>query len=155
MIKQRKKERGSQIDGGTTTENAFLGYLAIMLCCKTEVAYREVAYSEYVVAPVRQRLLTVSLLGIYRLISAALQDKGCLQWIPCKTKVACSVYCQQESLIQIEVAGGLVDDLPPFDDDPPYLSFEDLERTFPRFSSLEGLGEYRVLAILGASLGTS
>ena len=30
---------GSQIDGGTTTENAFLGYIAITLCCKTEVAY--------------------------------------------------------------------------------------------------------------------
>ncbi|KAL4390143.1 hypothetical protein AHAS_Ahas03G0115600 [Arachis hypogaea] len=78
MIEQRKKERGSQIDGGTTTENAFLGYLAIMLCCKTEVAYREVAYSESVgrisankFRPTRQRLLAVD----------TLQDKGCLQWI--------------------------------------------------------------------------
>ncbi|KAL4336524.1 hypothetical protein AHAS_Ahas12G0018800 [Arachis hypogaea] len=92
MIEQRKKEvqhknvkvmmnnenRGSQIDGGTTTENAFLGYLAIMLCCKTEVAYREVAYSESVgrisankFCPARQRLLAVD----------TLQDKGCLQWI--------------------------------------------------------------------------
>ncbi|QHN96861.1 uncharacterized protein DS421_18g622390 [Arachis hypogaea] len=78
MIEQRKKERGSQIDGGTTTENAFLGYLAIMLCCKTEVAYREVAYSESVgrisankCRPARQRLLAVD----------TLQDKGCLWWI--------------------------------------------------------------------------
>ncbi|QHN82467.1 uncharacterized protein DS421_20g696100 [Arachis hypogaea] len=78
MIEQRKNERGSQIDGGTTTENAFLGYLAIMLCCKTKVAYREVAYSESVgrisankCRPARQRLLPVD----------TLQDKGCLQWI--------------------------------------------------------------------------
>ncbi|QHO57588.1 uncharacterized protein DS421_3g83500 [Arachis hypogaea] len=41
-------------------------------------------------------------------------------------------------------SGGVVDDLPPFDDVPPDLSFEDVERTFPRFSSLEGLGAYRV-----------
>ncbi|QHO20052.1 uncharacterized protein DS421_11g334450 [Arachis hypogaea] len=39
---------------------------------------------------------------------------------------------------------GIVDDVPSFGDVPPELSFEDLERTFPRFSSLEGLGEYRV-----------
>ncbi|QHN93029.1 uncharacterized protein DS421_17g589140 [Arachis hypogaea] len=125
MIEQRKEERGSQIDGGTTTENAFLGYLAIMLCCKTEVAYREVAYSESVgrisankCRPARQRLLAVDITN----------------------KKALS----RQRLLGNIGSGGLVDDLPPFDDDPPDLSFEDLERTFPRFSSLEGLGEYRV-----------
>ncbi|QHN82337.1 uncharacterized protein DS421_20g694940 [Arachis hypogaea] len=39
---------------------------------------------------------------------------------------------------------GVVDNVPSFDDVPPDLSFEDLQRTFPRFRSLEGLGEYRV-----------
>ncbi|QHN93625.1 uncharacterized protein DS421_17g594240 [Arachis hypogaea] len=39
---------------------------------------------------------------------------------------------------------GVADDVLPFDDVPPDLTFEDLECTFPRFSSLEGLGEYRV-----------
>ncbi|QHO16167.1 uncharacterized protein DS421_10g301340 [Arachis hypogaea] len=39
---------------------------------------------------------------------------------------------------------GAADDVLPFGDVPPDLSFEDLECTFPRFSSLEGLGEYRV-----------
>ncbi|QHN96692.1 uncharacterized protein DS421_18g620780 [Arachis hypogaea] len=41
-------------------------------------------------------------------------------------------------------AEGVADDVLSFDDVPLDLSFEDLERTFPRFSSLEGLGEYRV-----------
>ena len=38
----------------------------------------------------------------------------------------------------------VADDVLSFDDVPLDLSFEDLERTFPRFSSLEGLCEYRV-----------
>ncbi|KAL4329376.1 hypothetical protein AHAS_Ahas13G0293900 [Arachis hypogaea] len=39
---------------------------------------------------------------------------------------------------------GVVDNVLPFDDVQYDRSFEDLERTFPRFCSLEGLGEYRV-----------
>ncbi|QHO49427.1 ATP synthase subunit alpha [Arachis hypogaea] len=38
--------------------------------------------------------------------------------------------------------GGLEDNVPPLDDVPPDLSFEDLEHTFPHFSSLEGLGNF-------------
>ncbi|QHN82445.1 uncharacterized protein DS421_20g695890 [Arachis hypogaea] len=41
-------------------------------------------------------------------------------------------------------SGGVADDVLSFDDVPPDLSFEDLERTFSRFSRLEGLREYRV-----------
>ncbi|QHN77956.1 uncharacterized protein DS421_19g657330 [Arachis hypogaea] len=125
MIEQRKKERGSQIDGGTTTENAFLGYLAIMLCCKTEVAYREVAYSESVgrisankCHPARQRLLAMDIAN----------------------KKALS----RQRLLGNVGSGGVADDVLPCDDVLPDLSFEDLERTFPRFSSLEGLGQYRI-----------
>ncbi|QHN82456.1 uncharacterized protein DS421_20g696000 [Arachis hypogaea] len=117
--------RGSQIDGGTTTKNAFLGYLAIMLCCKTEVAYREVAYSECVgrisankCRPARQRLLAVGMANRKAL--------------------------SRQRLLGNIGSGGVTDDVLPFDDVPPDLSFEDLERTFPRFSILEGLGEYRV-----------
>ncbi|QHO12152.1 uncharacterized protein DS421_15g504410 [Arachis hypogaea] len=130
MIEQRKKERGSQIDGGTTTENAFLGYLAIMLSCKTEVAY-----SECVVAPIRQRLLTVSVL---LLLGYPARQRFLV------VDIANRKALSRQRLLGNVGSGGLVDDLPPFDDVPPDLSFEDLEHTFPHFSSLEGLGEYRV-----------
>ena len=77
-----------------TIENAFLGYLAIMLFCKLEDSYRGIentrlAYTPVsqrtltvrvcVYAPVSQRTLTESVLGRYKLTSSAMQVKGLLR----------------------------------------------------------------------------
>ncbi|QHO34839.1 uncharacterized protein DS421_9g270470 [Arachis hypogaea] len=89
------------MDGSTTTEYDFLGYLGIMLCCKTEVAYREVAYSECVVLlryPARQRLLVVDIANRKAL--------------------------SRQRLLGNVKSGGVVDDLPLFDDVPPDLSLK-------------------------------
>ncbi|QHN92896.1 uncharacterized protein DS421_17g587950 [Arachis hypogaea] len=72
MIEQRKKERGSQIDGGTTTKSASLGYLAIMLFCKSEDSYRGIEKTQLAYTP--------------WVASAALQVKGLLQWFASQVK---------------------------------------------------------------------
>ncbi|QHO07502.1 uncharacterized protein DS421_14g464230 [Arachis hypogaea] len=68
MIEQRKKE----IDGGTTTESAFLGYLAIMLFYKSEDSYRGIENTRLAYTP--------------WVVSAALQVKGLLQWFASQVK---------------------------------------------------------------------
>ncbi|QHO23848.1 uncharacterized protein DS421_12g367110 [Arachis hypogaea] len=73
-------DAATQIDGGTTTESAFLGYLAIMLFCKSEDSYR------------------VSVLG--RLAPPCKSKDSCSGLLvpPCKSKDSCDGCCQQGSL---------------------------------------------------------
>ncbi|QHO20242.1 uncharacterized protein DS421_11g336220 [Arachis hypogaea] len=62
----------NQIDGGTTTDSAFLGYLAIMLFCKSEDSYRGIENTRLAYTP--------------WVASAALQVKGLLQWFASQVK---------------------------------------------------------------------
>ncbi|QHO12312.1 uncharacterized protein DS421_15g505870 [Arachis hypogaea] len=117
MIEQRKKE----IDGGTTTESAFLGYLAIMLFCKSEDSYRGIENTRLAYTPCRP--------ASQRTLARDIANRKALPGQSTPGNVG---------------SGGVADDVLPFGNVPPDLSFEDLERTFPRFSSLEGIGEYRV-----------
>ncbi|QHN77756.1 uncharacterized protein DS421_19g655510 [Arachis hypogaea] len=134
---------GSQIDGGTTTESAFLGYLAIMLFCKSEYSYRGIENTRLAYNPVSQRTLTV------RVCVCSSKSKDSYSESVCMLLTLARGIANREALPGQRTpgnvgSGGVADDVLPFGDVPPDLSFEDLERTFPRFSSLEGLGEYRV-----------
>ncbi|QHN86310.1 uncharacterized protein DS421_16g545050 [Arachis hypogaea] len=126
MIEQRKKE----IDGGTTTESAFLGYLAIMLFCKSEDSYRGIENTRLAYTPLRhasQRTLAVVCLTSQRTIARDIANRKALPGQRTPSNVG---------------SGGVADDVLPFGDVPPDLSFQDLERTFPRFSSLEGIEQF-------------
>ncbi|QHN77755.1 uncharacterized protein DS421_19g655500 [Arachis hypogaea] len=167
MIEQRKKE----IDGGTTTESAFLGYLAIMLFYKSEDSYRGIENTRLAYTPLTSSAMQVK--GLLQWVaSAALQVKGLLQWFASQVKgllrgalptgkpylvkglrmearvtfrSSLTTVCKKDSALgSLLSLRGVADDVLSFGDVPPDLSFEDLERTFPRFSSLEGLAEYRV-----------
>ncbi|QHO46505.1 uncharacterized protein DS421_6g188020 [Arachis hypogaea] len=104
--------------------------LRLVCSCK-----KEVDCSECAIAPVRQRFLTVSVLC---------SCKTEVAYSECVWRISANKCRPARQRLLTVVTLGVVDDLPPFDDVPPDLSFEDLERTFPRFSSLEGLGEYKV-----------
>ncbi|QHN97197.1 uncharacterized protein DS421_18g625340 [Arachis hypogaea] len=77
MIEQRKKE----IDGGTTTESAFLGYLAIMLFCKSEDSYRGIENTRLAYTPLRhasQRTLAVVCLTSQRTLARDIANRKAL-----------------------------------------------------------------------------
>ncbi|QHO07836.1 uncharacterized protein DS421_14g467210 [Arachis hypogaea] len=85
MIEQRKKKRGSQIDGGMTTKSASLGYLAIMLFCKSEDSYRGIEKTQLAYTPLTRSTMQVK--GLLQWVaSAALQVKGLLQWFASQVK---------------------------------------------------------------------
>ena len=69
---------GSQIDGGTTTESAFLGYLAIMLFCKSEDSYRGIKNTRLAYTPVSQRTLAVVCLTSQRTLARGIANREAL-----------------------------------------------------------------------------
>ncbi|QHO12098.1 uncharacterized protein DS421_15g503930 [Arachis hypogaea] len=118
-------QRGSQIDNGVITENAFLRGRGVISCiqkmCRHTSLQWQMCYFLRAVDPVVAE-------GLF----------------PVHRGIANRKALSRQRLLDNVGSGGVADDVLYFDDVPPDLSCEDLEHTFPRFSSLEGLGEYRV-----------